>query len=232
MKKLATILLALATIASPLALRAKTIQKSHPIKAFERLEASNALNISYIQGTPVSLKVSGEESDIATLKIKQVGQKLKISRENKKMSRIGKIEITVTTPVIKEIDLSGKCKFSAKRLSRNGDIDIDLSGASSVNVEQLKGTKIDIDCSGASQVSAAKTSASKIEIDLSGASSVNMCGTASELNVECSGASTAELSKLAARTGCVEASGASRVKTKITTLRKSEGSGSSILQNN
>ncbi len=231
MKKLATIILALAAAASPLAMRAKTIQKTLPVKAFEKLEAVGALNITYIQGTPVGLKVTGEEADVAALKIKQSGRELKLCRDDKRKKSSGKLSVVITTPVLSDIELVGACHLSAKRLTRNGDIEIDIAGASSVNIGQLQGTEIDIECSGASSINADKTSAASCDVELSGASSATMGGNTGKLKVQCSGASQAKLSKLAAKTGSVSASGASRIESNITTLTKSNFSGGSSIKN-
>lgn len=232
MKKL--IALALAAAALIPSAEAKTVTETRSIRSFEKLEASTALNIIYVQGTPVSLKISGDGQDVAATKIKQSGDKLKIwrtDREQKNFGRHRTVTITVTTPVIREIELSGACDFSAKRLSYSGDVEIETSGASKVSISDLNAQNVEIDCSGASNIAVAKSSTRKIELDLSGASKASIAGSTGDLDLDCSGASDASLGKLKAVEGKIDVSGASKATTNVQQLRKSSSGGAATFRN-
>lgn len=232
MKKL--IALALAAAALIPSAEAKTVTETRSIKSFEKLEASTALNIIYVQGTPVSFKISGDEQDVAATKIKQSGDKLKIWRtdcEQKNFGRNRTVTVTVTTPVIREIDLSGACDFSAKRLSYSGDVEIDTSGASKVSISDLSAQNVEIDVSGASNIEVGKSSTRRIDLDLSGASKASIAGNTGYLYLDCSGASDASLGKLKAVEGKIDVSGASKATTNVQQLRKSSSSGAATFRN-
>lgn len=232
MKKLIAIALAAAALFP--AMEAKTVTETRPVRSFDKLEASSALNIIYTQGTPAGFKISGDEKDVAAIKIKQSGGKLKIWRADNRQKKNGKsnaVTVTITTPRLSEIELSGACDFSAKRLSSNGDIEIETDGASKVSISDLKARKVEIDCSGASNIKVAKSSTRKMELDLSGASKVSIAGNTGYLDLDCDGATKADLGKLAAAEGSVDLSGASSVTTNIRSIRKRDTRGASSFKN-
>lgn len=232
MKKL--IALALAAAAIIPAINAKTVTETRSIKAFEKIEASSAVNIKYVQGTPVSFKITGEEKDVANTRISQTGNKLKIWRTDKEQKNFGKnrtVTVTVTTPVIRDIDLSGACSFSAKSLSYSGDIDIEASGASQIDIANLNAQEVDIECSGASSIAVAKSSTKEIDLSLSGASKATISGNTGYLDLQGSGACSAELGRLSAVSGKVGLSGASTATTNIKQVRNSHTSGAASHKN-
>lgn len=233
MKKLIAIALAAAALI-PSAAVAKNITETRNISAFEKLEASTAVNIKYVQGTPVSLKISGDSEAVAATKTRLSDGKLKIWRTDKQQKNFGPdrtVTVTVTTPVIRKIELSGACGFSADRLSRDGDIEIDLKVATAVDIKNLNAAEVEIDCSGASKVSVAKSSTKSIDLDLSGASTATIAGNTGYLGLDCNGASEANLGHLSAVSGKVGLSGASKAKTNVQNLRKSHVGGASTLKN-
>lgn len=232
MKKL--IALALAAAAIIPAINAKTVTETRSIKAFEKIEASSAVNIKYVQGTPVSFKITGEEKDVANTRISQTGDKLKIWRTDKEQKNFGKnrtVTVTVTTPVIRDIELNGACSFSAKSLSYSGDIDIEAKGASQVDIANLNAQEVDIECSGASCVAVAKSSTKEIDLSLSGASKATISGNTGYLDLQGSGACSAELGRLSAVSGKVGLSGASTATTNIKQVRKCHTSGAASHKN-
>lgn len=232
MKKL--IVLALAAAAIIPSISAKTITESRSIKAFDKLEVSSAVNVKYVQGTPVGLKITGSEEDVAKTKIKQTGGKLKIwCSDNRRMNfgRSRSVSVVVTTPVINEIELDGACSFTASRLGTNGKVDMEIDGASNVDITDLKAGDVKIECSGSSNIKIARSSTRRIDLEVSGASNVTIAGSTGYLDLECSGASKASLGNLSAKSGEVETSGASRATTHITNLRKADNSGASTHKN-
>ena len=232
MKKKATILALAAAILIPAT--AKNVSETRAITAVEKLEASSAINIEYVQGTPVSLKISGDEAAVAVTKIKQSGNKLKIWRTDKmRKNQWPKqtVTVTLTTPAISDIELDGACSFKAKRLSSNGEIEIDLDGASKVGIGQIEAANVEIDCDGAASLSVTKASTRSIELDLDGASTATIAGITGHLDLECGGASKASLDKLKAVTGEVKLSGAASASTNIQSVGKQRASGAASFKN-
>ncbi len=232
MKKLLALTLAAAALIP--AVSAKTVTETRSIKTFEKLEASTAVNIQYAQGTPISLKITGEADDVANTKIRQTGDKLKIWRTDKEQKNFGNnrtVTITVTTPVIRSIDISGACSFSAKSLSYSGDIEIDLRGVSKMTIASLNAQEVEIDCAGASDLKISKSSTKEIDLELSEASKATISGNTGFLDLDCSGACDASLGRLSAVAGEIDLSGAAKATTNIQQLRKSHTSGAASFKN-
>ncbi|MDO4462201.1 MAG: DUF2807 domain-containing protein [Bacteroidia bacterium] len=111
-----------------------------------------------------------------------------------------------------DIDLSGASRINMPAFVMS-KMELDCSGASRAN---LSGTKIskelDIDCSGASRVETNSIEANEIKCDCSGASTIVLNGSSAKLNADCSGASNivAQECKLSTST-TLECSGASKI---------------------
>ncbi|MFC1899551.1 GIN domain-containing protein [Chloroflexota bacterium] len=118
-----------------------------------------------------------------------------------------------------EIDVSGASELSFRDLA-TGDIDIDASGASFIQMTgSVQGMVVDI--SGASRIELVKLSADDAELSLSGASHIEGNLNADNIDFDLSGASTALLNGSSGDIR-IDASGASRVDLPDLTVNNSD----------
>ena len=123
-----------------------------------------------------------------------------------------RVDVYLEMDNIRSIKVSGAAQITFEGNFKADDLDIDISGASSLKDLQVNGKSMDVDCSGASKLSVSGNFSKEVgievsgaggmtyhgdsetlEVDLSGASSFKCDGKHSTADIRCSGASKAEL---------------------------------------
>ncbi len=142
-------------------------------------------------------------------------------RDRKSENRFGRwasgadrkrVDVYLEMDNIRSVSVSGAANITFEGTFRTEDLDIDVSGASSLKGLQVNGKSMDVDCSGASKLSVSGNFSKEVgievsgaglmtyngdsdvlEADLNGASSLKCEGKYSTTDIRCSGASKAEL---------------------------------------
>lgn len=143
--------------------------------------------------------------------------------------------LTVTTPEVSSIHLSGSCSLTSEDTfkGQRGDFDIFLCGSSSIKKLSVDAGELSIDASGTSKagivascssmditaagmasVSVSGTS-DEISVESVGSAKVTLIGSTSELECECAGSSHVDASQLTAETAGIECSGAASTKINV-----------------
>lgn len=91
-----------------------------------------------------------------------------------------------------DIDLKGASSLEINKLSLN-EIDVELSGASSFKASKIELNDASFDLSGASNVQIESLIADDIELSLAGASSFKASGSVDKIEVDASGASKVDM---------------------------------------
>lgn len=91
---------------------------------------------------------------------------------------------------IRSISVSGAAHITFEGTFKTDDLDIDISGASSLKELQVNGKSMDVDCSGASKVSVSGNFSKEVGIEVSGASKMSYTGDSETLEADMSGASS------------------------------------------
>ena len=115
---------------------------------------------------------------------------------------------TITMPDLRGLNLSGASRGDVSGFSSTDSLDIDLSGASSLDIDGVTAGSTDFDISGASKVSGSMEIADG-DFNVSGASTVELEGTATDVTMNVSGASRMRLRDFAVDNADVVLSGAS-----------------------
>ncbi len=162
----------------------------------------------------VSTTASSEIAEYVTVKVEhgiiKVGlDQEKMPRELKRNTSKWTLRADVTVPKLEYLGLSGAVKVLASDTFTVKDMDVRISGASSVSGLSLSGAKADFDLSGASSVEFS-FDMKEVDIEASGASKVSMEGNAADLSLDCSGASRMDVKGSFGEVDA-ECSGASKV---------------------
>ena len=128
-----------------------------------------------------------------------------------------------------DIEVSGASELELTDMAA-GDIDFEISGASEVEGDIKAGGDVTFDMSGASEVDADIEAGGDVELDLSGASRLEMRGSAQKMRVEASGASQLDLDSFAVQDADVDLSGASQATINLDGRLDAELSGASELE--
>ena len=111
-------------------------------------------------------------------------------------------------PDLTRLTLSGASKGEVRGFSVGHQIEFNLSGASSLHIDELETGDTEFDLSGASKVSGVIKIANG-EFNLSGASAIELEGSAVDISIEASGASHVRLADFPLSNARVNLSGAS-----------------------
>ncbi|MCG8474173.1 MAG: DUF2807 domain-containing protein [Cytophagales bacterium] len=209
MKKLLYVLI-LAVIAPHLSAFADDIKRERKLPAFSSLNISGAFIVYFTQGDEDRVSVEASERMYDKIITEVKGRTLHIKLEPRMRFRNpGRMAIYIQSDDLEVLDISGACKFYTKNTLSAKNFNMDLSGAS----------KIEMDIT-----------AEKISLDASGASKLKISGKTEELKLDLSGASSIQSKDLVSDNVKIDASGASSISLNVQKSLKAELSGASKIR--
>ena len=169
------------------------LTKEYNFGKITSIDASSIYELEVTHGN--SGKVTVEYDDVFEdrLIVRYYNGKLELAIESKqnifkndKKFKNG-IKVYLQMPTIKEIELSGASTLKANGVFKTEELDIDLSGASSITGLEIEGLDLSVECNGASKLTMAGDF-KNMEVDCSGASTVSINGDSYSFEGEFSGA--------------------------------------------
>lgn len=184
-------------------------KESLNLSGFEALEMSNAIEAIVRQSDTFGIEVAAErQRDLDDLDVEVRGDKLSIEFEDNFLRNREKVVVYIQMPNLSKIDLSGASKMKVLSFKNADNIDVDVSGASTL---------------------AADLEAKTVSIDAAGASRIVLLGEIDNARISASGASRIDTKDCSIGTAGVSASGASRVSIgKVESLKQSSSGASKI----
>lgn len=184
--------------------------KQFPVSGFNKLAMGSAFKIDVKQGSGFNVTASGKSEDLSDLEANVSGGVLKIGYKGNNWHKNRKtVSISITMPNLQGVDFSGASTATVSRFPGVKNMDIEVSGASRVNME---------------------LAAQKVSMDLSGASSLVLTGQCDVLNGEVSGASSFKGKDFPAKEVNIDASGASSAAVVASATIHAEASGASSIR--
>jgi len=175
---------------------------------FTAVEVGNAFEVDVSHGNTYFVSITANDNLFEYMEIGKTGSTLYI----KLKPLTGYINTTqkasIIMPDLNKLDLSGASRGDVQGFSVQHDIDFELSGASSLDIDNLEAIDMTCDLSGASKM-VGDIKVSDINLDLSGASSVELNGTAKDASLDASGASHIDIAALPITSARISLSGAS-----------------------
>jgi len=155
---------------------------------FHAIDASGALDLEVIQGSPQRVEVSTDDNLLPLLRTEVHGGTLTIDMRGS-VDPTGSIRVRVTAPVLDAISLSGSSDAQIRRFTGQ-DFRVETSGSGSVTLDAIRLTgTLAIDTSGSSEVRAQGESRA-LTIDTSGSSTIDTRGfAAAAVAIDSSGSS-------------------------------------------
>ena len=199
--------LAIAIILAPVILNAQTTFE-RTVGSFSKIETNGPVKINYRTSDTLSMKIKGEEKEVAQVETKVLNNTLYIDFNGKSYNET---IIFITNPKIVSLTCAGASGFWTQNVLKADSFSIQGSGAGNIDLE-LEAKFVDCIASGAGNIRLRGTSDSFNAL-VSGAATLKAYDLhCMNVNVDASGASTAKVyasSKLNAK-----ASGASTIKIK------------------
>src|ERR1051326_5982527 len=102
---------------------------------FDEIAVGYGMHLSIVQDDAYHLEVTGAPADLEQLDVQQTGGVLKFSVRSGWLwtSRMGRIDIAVTLPVLQRIDLSGGSQGNMNMIIGSKSFTANLSGGSSLS---------------------------------------------------------------------------------------------------
>jgi len=174
---------------------------------FSRVEVGSAFEVKVVQSDSYSVSVTADDNLFDYIKVSKQGTTLKIYLKTAQyIATTTRAEITM--PQLRGLELSGATHGTVSGFSSTENVDIEVSGASSLDLVDVSAGNAKFDVSGASKV-AGDLIAGNVNFDVSGASTVQLEGSANDTAIEASGASRVELAGFTVNNADVRLSGAS-----------------------
>ncbi len=149
---LSGMMLALA-IASP----ANAIERKLLVASFENIVVIGDIDVTVETGKPVSAKSSGDRRVLDSLKLERTGTTLRIRvldllNDDKRKPVTEPLRVTLTTPVIQNVVLSGNGRISVSAIKQPDTAKIAILGNGKVTVGNLIADKLTADIDGNGQI--------------------------------------------------------------------------------
>lgn len=177
---------------------------------FSSVEASSAFQVTITQSNSYSVKISASDRIFDRIEVTQQGQTLKIDVKPGVFFGIFNNKAEITMPSLENFALSGASRGSADGFSSSNQFTAQVSGASTLDLNNFN--------------------VGDINFEVTGASHLTGQGTASNLTSAVSGASTLDLTNLTVNDANVDLSGASHATVNLTGRLDVQASGASNLQ--
>jgi len=174
---------------------------------FTGVDVGNAFKLEVIPATSYNVTITAGENVLKRINVSKSGSTLIIDIDGWAFIWRSSPRVTISMPVLTYLRLSGASEGSALGFKSSEDFKIDLSGASSLDIDMETGFFI-AEVSGASDVRGRLTAAGS-DIDLSGASHMELTGSGGDIKLHGSGASSADLTYFSVINADIEFTGAS-----------------------
>ncbi len=188
--------LAIIAVATISAIAQNKLTKEYKFGKITSIEASSVYDIEVTQGNSGIVKVVYDEFFKDRLMVNYINGKLNLEVASTKMRNnnrnIEGIKVYLQMPTIEDLDLSGASSLKAMGSFKTDELDVELSGASSISGLVISGNDLSLDCSGASTLNL-KGDFKTIEAEISGASEIVLNSNSTVFEGEFSGASTVKV---------------------------------------
>ncbi len=176
---------------------------------FTSVDVGHAFEVEIIQSDSYSVTITADDNLFKYIQVSKEGETLKISLKPLTTFGSATLRAEITMPQLRGLALSGATRGTVSGFSSTENLDIEVSGASSLDLDEMSAGDIEFEISGASRVTG-DIIASDADFEVSGASTVQLQGSASDIVIDVSGASRAELAAFPVNNADVKLSGASR----------------------
>lgn len=176
---------------------------------FNKIEVGGAFQVEISRGDTFTVNVNAD--DFAHIKVEKVGGTLIIRRQGIEWFAPFHVQpkATVTLPELVGLTVSGASTCKLADFQSTNDLTVNISGASRLEAKNVTTGKLDMEVTGASTVNGDIKASSNARFEISGASRVELAGAATDIVMRTSGASKAGLGKFPVQNADIEVSGAS-----------------------
>lgn len=186
------------------------------VDEFDSVQLNISGDLTIEQGERTFLTIRGEDNIVERIETFVRDETLVIRTKDRALMTILRntkpIEITISTPTIEEIDVSGSGNVFAAELSSEA-FDISISGSGDVTLERLESEQVEASISGSGNLNVAELAAETVDMSVSGSGDVSLAGRTNKADLQVGGSGSIDTDDLAANVAEVSVSGSGTVAT-------------------
>jgi hypothetical protein len=203
--------------------------RQYDFSDFDRVDVGYAFEVEIAQSSSYSISITADDNLFEYIQVSKEGETLKIGM--KRILSLGSVTLKaqVTMPQLRGLELSGATRGTVSGFSSTENLDVEVSGASSLDLVDISTGDVEFEVSGASEVTG-DIAVADAEFDISGASTIELEGSAIDIVIDASGASRVKLAALLIDNADVKLSGASSGTVKLDGRLDADLSGASKLE--
>jgi hypothetical protein len=202
--------------------------RDYGLSGFKRVEVSGAFEITVTQSAAYKVSVTTSNNLFDYLDINVVGDLLIIRPRPSFSFHFSEFKAVVNMPEFTGINISGASNGTVSGFTAGSSPTIEVSGASKLNMNDMKFDSSAVEVSGASRFTAT-INTNKCNIEVSGASTLTLSGSSDTVKMNVSGASSLRLFDFSINNADVSVSGASNASVTVSGNLDAEVSGASRL---
>ena len=175
---------------------------------FTKVNVSYAFQVEITRTDSFSVSITLDDNLFQYLEVRKVGSTLYVGLQRYHSYLHTTQRATITMPDLRELELSGASKGDVSGFTSTDSLQFEVSGASSVSINNMEAGDTQFNISGASKASG-NIKIADGDFDVSGASTVELEGTADDVTIETSGTSNTNLEDFPVVNATLDVSGAS-----------------------
>jgi len=212
----------------------ETETRQYDFTEFTHVDIGSAFDYEIRQADTYSISITANSNLFDDIRVTTVGKTLDIGIEFPGVTVTifnvaPKLQAVITMPQLQGLNSSGATQGTVTGFRSDDNLDVTVSGASTVELEDIAAGDTVFDISGASKVTGAIV-VEDLELEVSGASTVQLKGLADSLATDGSGASHLKLADLEVGNANVALSGASDATINLAGRLDADLSGASTLE--
>jgi hypothetical protein len=202
--------------------------RDYDLDDFTRVKVSSAFHVEITHGDAYDITVTAPR--VENVRVEKDGNTLKVYRDaHVWFGPFSESKVEITLPELASVELSGASHGTVSGFDMTTDFDVQLSGASRLEFQDMATGRLTAEVSGASRLHGDIESQGPAELKISGASQVDLDGAAPGVKVSASGASRAALVDYTVEDADVTLAGASHGEVNLTGRLDANISGASRL---
>ena len=194
-----------------------------------RVEAGSSFTVTVAYGQSAAATITIDDNLVEFLEADVSGDTLRVGMEPGNAFTDETLKLAVTLPELRAVDLSGASEGRVQGFASDAPLEIVLSGASNLELADVRAGRTTVDASGASRLTG-RLQAGGASFDLSGASKAVLAGAGGAVNIDASGASDVALGAFVVTAARAGHSGASHATVNVSGRLDVDLSGASGLR--
>ncbi len=182
--------------------------KTYDFSGFTQVHISGAFEFEVVESASFAVTIKADDNLVDYVSVSQEADKLIVGMSTISIMGQPTLEVKVSMPTLSKINVAGASRGTVIGFTSNNKLDIILSGACSVTLENINSGDAAFIVSGASGVTG-ELACANIELNVSGASLVQLEGTGNNLDSRVSGASNVNFENFRVTNASMQIDGAS-----------------------